>query len=268
MKGGLAVMLELATAVAEPAVDVTYVFYAGEEVAREHNGLLAIAAVAPELLDGDAAILGEPTGARSKRAVRACSSWRWRSAEPGPTRRGPGWAPTPSTGWRRSSTASSAYQARQPVIDGCQYREALQAVAVSGGVAGNVVPDRATVTLNHRFAPDRDADERRGRPARLARAAPRPDLGDRLERRRSPTGGRPVARPSRYWRPCCWPPVRRPGQTGLDRRGVLRRAWHPRRQLRARRPRAGPHRRRAGGTGADLERGLSPSCADCCRTPA
>jgi succinyl-diaminopimelate desuccinylase len=45
---------------------------------------------------------------------------------------------------------------RQPVIDGCQYHEALQAVNVEGGVAGNVVPDRATVTLNHRFAPDRN----------------------------------------------------------------------------------------------------------------
>jgi succinyl-diaminopimelate desuccinylase len=49
-----------------------------------------------------------------------------------------------------------AFEERRPVIDGCEYREALQAVRVDGGVAGNVVPDRATVTLNHRFAPDRD----------------------------------------------------------------------------------------------------------------
>jgi succinyl-diaminopimelate desuccinylase len=55
--------------------------------------------------------------------------------------------------------AVEALPERRPVIDGCEYREALQAVAVSGGVAGNVVPDVASVTLNRRFAPDRTPEE-------------------------------------------------------------------------------------------------------------
>jgi succinyl-diaminopimelate desuccinylase len=50
-----------------------------------------------------------------------------------------------------------SWEGRRPVVDACEYREAVQAVAVEGGVAGNVIPDRARVTINHRFAPDRDA---------------------------------------------------------------------------------------------------------------
>ena len=62
MKGGLAVMLALAETVSDPAVDVTYVFYAGEEVTAEHNGLAHLVRDRPDLLAGDVAILGEPTG--------------------------------------------------------------------------------------------------------------------------------------------------------------------------------------------------------------
>jgi succinyl-diaminopimelate desuccinylase len=52
----------------------------------------------------------------------------------------------------------AAYEGRRPVIDGCEYREAMQAVRVEGGVAGNVVPDHVLLTVNHRFAPDRSLD--------------------------------------------------------------------------------------------------------------
>ncbi len=144
MKGGLSVMLALAAAITDPLVDVTYVFYSGEEVSREHSGLLRIEAVAPELLHADAAVLGEPTGARIEagcqgvlrlevdlggRRAHAARPWMGINAV---QRLGP------------LLDRVAAYESRQPVIDGCQYREALQAVRVSGGVAGNVVPDRAT----------------------------------------------------------------------------------------------------------------------------
>jgi succinyl-diaminopimelate desuccinylase len=159
MKGGLAVMLELAAAVPDPAIDVTWVFYAGEEVSAHHNGLGHLFAQRPDLVAGDAAVLGEPTGAALEvgcqgamrvrvelRGVRAHTArpWMGRNAL---HRAG------------RLLAALDDYVARQPVIDGCTYHEALQAVLVEGGVAGNVVPDRALVTLNHRFAPDRTSDE-------------------------------------------------------------------------------------------------------------
>jgi succinyl-diaminopimelate desuccinylase len=52
-----------------------------------------------------------------------------------------------------------AYDARRPVIDGLEYHEGLNAVLISGGVATNVLPDEAVVTVNHRFAPDRTEEE-------------------------------------------------------------------------------------------------------------
>lgn len=39
------------------------------------------------------------------------------------------------------------------------YRESLNAVAISGGVAGNVIPDECVITVNYRFAPSRSGEE-------------------------------------------------------------------------------------------------------------
>jgi succinyl-diaminopimelate desuccinylase len=157
MKSGLAVFLDLAERLAEPAVDLTYVFYACEEVTAADSGLEALFAARPDLLAGDAAILGEPTdgvveaGCQGTMRVEVVlTGKRAHTARPWMGRNA-----VHRLGWLLA--AVEGYQPRRPVLDGCEYREALQAVRVEGGVAGNVVPDRATVVLNHRFAPDRDA---------------------------------------------------------------------------------------------------------------
>jgi succinyl-diaminopimelate desuccinylase len=49
----------------------------------------------------------------------------------------------------------AAYQPESIEVDGLVYREGLNAVGIGGGVAGNVIPDEAAVSVNYRFAPSR-----------------------------------------------------------------------------------------------------------------
>jgi len=155
MKSGVAVLLELARTVAEPAVDTTYVFYECEEIDSVHNGVERLFRERPDLLAGDAALLAEPTGAvveagcqGTMRVGVTLTGERAHSARP--------WLGRNAIHRLAPLLAAVAgYDDRRVELDGCHFREALQAVAVGGGVAANVVPDRATVTLNHRFAPDR-----------------------------------------------------------------------------------------------------------------
>ena len=157
MKGGLAVFLHLAGELDDPPVDVTWCFYAGEEVAREHNGLVHLWDARPDLLAADVAVLGEPTSevveAGCQGTIRLRVTLRGLRAH----------VARPHVGRNAIHrlagvlTAVDGYQVRHPMIDGCEYAEQLQVVSVEGGAAGNVVPDRATVVVNHRFAPDRTA---------------------------------------------------------------------------------------------------------------
>lgn len=159
MKGGLATILELALTVPEPAVDVTYVFYACEEVTSGDNGLEMLFEQRPELVAGDAALLAEPTAA----AVEAGCQGILQVEAVTEGRR----AHT-ARGWLGVNAihrmaplleAVAGYEGREVVLDGCRYREGLQAVRFTAGVADNVVPDRAVLRVNHRFAPDRTPEQ-------------------------------------------------------------------------------------------------------------
>jgi succinyl-diaminopimelate desuccinylase len=158
MKSGVAVQLRLAAALASPVMDVTYVFYDCEEVEAERNGLLRLSRRQPGLLAGDFAVLLEPTSGvveggcqGTLRADVTAAGERAHSAR----------------AWMGRNAIHEAagilhvlraYQPRMPDVDGLTYREGLNAVAISGGIAGNVIPDRCTVTVNYRFAPDRSAE--------------------------------------------------------------------------------------------------------------
>jgi succinyl-diaminopimelate desuccinylase len=161
MKGGLAVMIDLARTLREPTTDVTWCFYSCEEVARSDSGLQHLWEHRPDLLAGDVAILGEPTDARveagcqgTMRAVVTVGGARAHTARPFTGR---------NAIHRLEPVLQlvAGWEGRSIVLAGCEYVEQLQAVAIEGGVANNVVPDRASITVNYRFAPDRDEDEAR-----------------------------------------------------------------------------------------------------------
>ncbi len=159
MKGGVAILLELARTVTQPAVDVTYVLYAREEIALAHNGLREIEASRPELLAGDVALLGEPTLGAVEAGCQGTMRLRVTLVGARAHTARPWMGRNAIHRLGRVLDLISTDEPRRPVIEGCEYRETLQAVDVSGGVAANVVPDRAEVLVNHRFAPDRTPAE-------------------------------------------------------------------------------------------------------------
>jgi succinyl-diaminopimelate desuccinylase len=163
-----------------PNVNLTWLFYDCEEIAAERNGLRRLAEDRPELMRGDLAVLFEPTagliegGCQGTMRVRtqvtgrrahSARSWLGRNAIHGA-------APL--------LQRLADYTARTVDVDGLEYREGLNAVAIEGGVAGNIVPDECMVTVNFRFAPDRSeadaldhvADVLDGYPIELLDSAP------------------------------------------------------------------------------------------------
>ena len=159
MKSGDAVFLHLAATVTEPTHDITLVMYDCEEIESAANGLGRIERELPDWLQADVAILGEPSGGYIE---AGCQGTLRLVVTVGGTR-------AHSARWWLGDNAIhklgavldrlTTYQARSVDIDGCTYREGLSAVRIDGGIAGNIIPDAASVTINFRFAPDRSIEQ-------------------------------------------------------------------------------------------------------------
>lgn len=159
MKGGVAVQLRLAASLVEPTRDVTFVFYDCEEIEDTYNGLKRLAAEQPDWLRADFAVLLEPTDGGveggCKGTLRVNITTKGTAAH----------SARPWNGHNAIHDASDIlarlqeYEPETVTIDGLDYVEALNAVGITGGIAGNVIPDACTVTVNYRFAPTKTVEE-------------------------------------------------------------------------------------------------------------
>ncbi|KAB8290343.1 succinyl-diaminopimelate desuccinylase [Bifidobacterium avesanii] len=155
MKASDAVLLHLAATLTEPKADLTYVFYDHEEVAAEKNGLRKVVEAHPDWIQGDFAIIGEPTNCGIEggcngtirfdvvaHGVAAHSARAWMGVN----------------AIHKAAEILNRLNAYEPAdvpVDGLTYREGLNATLISGGKGTNVIPDECRVHVNYRFAPDK-----------------------------------------------------------------------------------------------------------------
>jgi succinyl-diaminopimelate desuccinylase len=168
MKGGVAVMIELARAGAPGR----YLFFNREEVPVSESPLPALFATA--LLDGvQLAVVLEPTDcilhAGCLGNVQARVTFHGQSAH----------SARPWTGVNaihelvRGLERLVRLEPLDVELDGLVYREVVSAVRIDGGIAANVIPAEAGVELNFRYAPGRSREEAE---ARLRELVPHGDV--------------------------------------------------------------------------------------------
>ena len=173
MKGGLAVMIELALARADlrssdVPLDVSFLFFPREEAPADQNPLPGLFEAIPELGAADLAILLEPTDGAVHAGclghIQARMVVEGRSAH----------SARPWLGVNAISLALerlapiAAVPPREVEIDGLTFVEVLSVTQVEGGIAANVIPDRVEATLSYRYAPDRTPEEAEARLREIA----------------------------------------------------------------------------------------------------
>jgi succinyl-diaminopimelate desuccinylase len=163
MKGGLAVMVELARWAADErpalACDLGFLFFVREELPVEESALPRVFAEAPLVLESDLVVMLEPTDnaihAGCLGNLNATLVFRGESAHS-------------ARPWQGVNAIDLAVQGLAPVVAspplevevaGLTFVEVLSATRIAGGIADNVIPDRVEVHLNYRYAPNRTREE-------------------------------------------------------------------------------------------------------------
>ncbi|AQP45114.1 succinyl-diaminopimelate desuccinylase [Tessaracoccus flavus] len=159
MKGGVTVMLALAEELAEPNRDITWIFYDHEEVAATLNGLGRLSRNRPDLIEGAFAVLMEPTSAQIEGGCQGTIRIELTTL---------GVAAHSARAWMGHNAIHdlapvletlAGYESEEIEVEGLVFREGLNAVGITGGMASNVIPPSATVQINYRFAPDKTVDD-------------------------------------------------------------------------------------------------------------
>ncbi|MGB5809912.1 MAG: succinyl-diaminopimelate desuccinylase [Polyangiales bacterium] len=161
MKSGLAIMIELVERLDLDAlpVELTLIFYEREEGPFEENRLGPILEAYPDLHQLDLAVCLEPSDNQlqlgAMGSVHATLVFHGQTAH----------SARPWQGDNALYKAASFLQvlaAREPhdvELDGYVFREVITPTLISGGRARNVVPGRAEINVNYRFAPGRTPED-------------------------------------------------------------------------------------------------------------
>jgi succinyl-diaminopimelate desuccinylase len=163
MKSGLAVMEELAEALGSgdltSDLDVGLLFFGREELPFAESALVPLFERHPEIADTAVAIVLEPTANRLELGCLGNLNV---------TVVFEGEAAHTARPWLGRNAIHAAIAALAPVtdlpirdvqVDGLTYREVASVTTIRGGVATNVVPDRARAHVNFRYAPTHTAAE-------------------------------------------------------------------------------------------------------------
>jgi succinyl-diaminopimelate desuccinylase len=159
MKGGLAVLLELARELeargVEPAVDLALLVFGKEELPAEFSPLPALFDESRIVHEASLAIVLEPTDVTIQAGCLGNLNARLHfhgvsghSARP--------WAAENAIDKALEGLRPFAAIEPRPVeIGGLTFTEVVSVTQIEGGIASNVIPDRVTANINFRYAPDR-----------------------------------------------------------------------------------------------------------------